>query len=261
MLQAVRRTLDVLETVAAAPDRALPLGELARAAKLNPATCAHIAGSLVEAGYLEQTARRGGYRLGPMAYRLTGGRSYRQDLIDAAKPIMDDLARELGENILLAVLQNGRRVALYESDGGNEVQARREPVQLTDPFATATGRRLAASLPEKDLQELLADRTWPLPGWPEAGTPATLRQLLAEIRQGGLANRDTGSVVGLALAVPDAAGATVASLGVYLPAFRFVDPHRQAVRDGLAQGAARIAAALSSPPTAAGRRQHQPQQE
>lgn len=229
MILAVQKALAALEALSAHTEVPISLGDIATQLGLQPSNCARILQTLVETGYAEQVGRKKGYILGPVAYALARHGPYRKDLVIAAEPFLAGLAAELRETASLAILRQGRRVLLSESDGGQEVQARSTPSQNYDPYTSAGGRLLLAHLAEAELAAFLASAGLPAKGvWPEVTSEAVLRRCLADIRAAGLAMREQPEVVGIAVPVLDGAG-SCAALGVFLPTYRFVDRHRQAV--------------------------------
>ncbi|HOX04760.1 MAG TPA: IclR family transcriptional regulator [Planctomycetota bacterium] len=241
MLEAVRKALKVLEAVAARPEAPTPLGTLADSAGLNPATCAHILASLVEAGYVEQAGRKQGYTLGPAAYALSAHGAYRRDLVRLAEPVMAGLAGSLGETVLLAALRGVRRLVLHEVEGGGLVRVRAEALRGDDPCETATGRVLLAALSGEELAAFLKAAGAPGRRWPEAATAAKLSEELARIRQAGHAVVDRGEVTGLAFPV-SRGGRVVAALGLFLPTYRFTAARRPQLLAALGEAAQAIGA-------------------
>lgn len=258
MVKALERALRVLEAVAADPETPRPLGAIAARAGLNPATAAHILKTLLATGYAEQAGRKAGYTLGPAAHRLSARGPYRKDLVRRAEPAMAALAARLGETAVLAVLRAGRRVTLLEAEGGAAVQVRSDLLREDDPWVSATGRVLIAGLPEGELAALLRAAGRPGGRWPEAASAAGRRAALERVRRRGCALVERGEVTGAAFPVTEG-GRTVAALGVFMPAFRFVAPHRRAVLDALraAAAAASLAGDAGDGPAGRGRRGRQ----
>ena len=78
MIQVINRALDILEIVAANPEKPTALGEIADALGLNHGTCANIMKTLVTRNYLEQVGTKKGYILGAKSYALTNNDAYRK---------------------------------------------------------------------------------------------------------------------------------------------------------------------------------------
>jgi DNA-binding IclR family transcriptional regulator len=241
MVQALERALKLLEVVAEDPGVPKALSQLALSVSLHPATCAHIMKTLVACGYVEQLGHKKGYTLGPAAYRLSARGPYRRDLVRRLEPLMKKLAQDLRETVVLAAMRDGRRITLHEIDGGADVQIRRGALQEDSLWQTAGGRVLIAGLPEDQLAVFINSTKIPAADWPEAATKEKLRKELERIRQEGLSLVHRGEIVGVARPIVEN-GRTIAALGVFLPAFRFVSPHREKTIEAL--GAAVSAASM-----------------
>lgn len=261
MVASVEKALRLLEFLAAEGARERPLAEIAEGLDLNKATCSHLLKTLVELGYAEQSGPRKGYRLGPMAYMLSRGAAYRRDLVAAAEPRMADLAREVRETVLLAVLRRGRRFTLCQIDGTQDVQVRAEPVATAhggasppwhttttvNVYETATGRLLLAHSAEDEVAAFVRANGLPGSRWPAVTDEASLASALAEIRGAGrVVNVTPTHVVGIAYPVRQD-GRVVAALGLYLPEFRFGGEHKGKVLGGMEHAAAAVSSRLTAP--------------
>ena len=106
MIQVINRALDILEYSAKHPDHVYSLTDIADHFGLNHATCANILKTLVIRKYIEQVGHKKGYRLGSMAYYLTGNITFRNNLVDIAKPVMKDLCELLNESVIMVQYSN-----------------------------------------------------------------------------------------------------------------------------------------------------------
>jgi DNA-binding IclR family transcriptional regulator len=70
MIQVIHRALNIMEYVAADPERPKELGDIAEDLKLHSATCANIIKTLVTRQYLVKLEKQKGYLIGPMFNRL-----------------------------------------------------------------------------------------------------------------------------------------------------------------------------------------------
>ncbi len=145
MIQVVRRALDILEYVATRPERACSLTEIAESLKLHQATCANIIKTSADKQYLEHVGRKKGYRLGAMAYN--------QNLILAAKDIMEELTGRLNETSLLGILRNQKRFIVHLVNSDQDLQVRSKTEQ--NLYETASGRLLLAYLPDKEKDNVI----------------------------------------------------------------------------------------------------------
>lgn len=164
MSQVLRRATSLLAVLS---DLELAtLGELSRLSRLPPATCARLMAMLVELGWADQISPRGPYRLGLTAQLLSERRPYLEKLIDAARPVLDELVRRLHQPVVLVRLRGDRRQVLIlrrPEDSSFTLS----PLEDRELYATATGRLLLAHLDPRrrrqmlDLLGLPRQKQWP----------------------------------------------------------------------------------------------------
>ncbi|HVF97768.1 MAG TPA: IclR family transcriptional regulator [Flavisolibacter sp.] len=226
MVLVVIKTFDILELVALRNGQAVTLTEIGAELNLNQATAANIIKTMVHKGYLEHIGKKKGYRLGPATYRLTNEVSYEQELVEAARPVMEELTAELNESSILGTLRNYKRYILHVVNSTQEVQVQVRTER--NVYETASGRLLIAYLPEKELERFLQqnglpDRTL----WKEAITHKSLQLELAKIKKDGIVKTHVSNRHVRGFAVPVFADEkVVAGLSVFLPDYRCT-PSRQ----------------------------------
>lgn len=239
MIQVIHRALDIMELIAKDSDREKSLTEIADGLGLNHGTCANILKTLVSRKYVEQAGPKKGYRLGSMAYALTGNASYKRDLVQAARPVMEELTRALNENTLLAVLKEEKRLLLFDVRSDQDLQVRTTAEKHV--FDAATGRLLLAFLSPAERQNFV--RKYGLPAesvWKEAATPEGFQATLDKIREEEMAIQVTAKQI-VGIAVPVRKGEqVVATLGLFLPETRFKGAWRKEIVAQLKKAAAGI---------------------
>jgi DNA-binding IclR family transcriptional regulator len=244
MVLVVVKALDILEYIARDSGRAYSLTEVAEALNMHQATCVNILQTLVEKNYLEHLGRKKGYRLGPMAYNLTNNLSYSQDLVLAAKDVMEDLTNRLNETSILGIIRNQKRfiVHLVNSDQDLQVRSRTE----RNIYETASGRVLLAYLSEKERASLISSIGYPSTDvWPGADTSQGLEAELALIRTSEEAiTHSKTHIIGLAVPVRRHQQ-VVASLSVFLPEIRCSQGRKKEIELELQTTAAEISQRLS----------------
>lgn len=243
-IQVLDRALDALEWLGRAPGAAHPLGDIAAGVRLHAATAARILASLAARGYVEQDGPRKGWRLGPMAYTLASRGPYRHDLVRAATPRVERLARDVRESTVLAVLRAGRRYTLCRADGGENVQVRSEVMHELNPYRRATGRLLLAHLEPRELDRFVEIHGLPGSDWPEVRSRKSLDEALGKLRQLGVLPIVSDGVAAAAAPVRER-GRVTAALGVYLPEHRFRGAHRRDVLARLEEAADELSARLN----------------
>lgn len=239
MIQVINRALEILEYVSKQGGEPASLSEIAEAAGIHQTTCANIIKTLTDKNYLEHLGRKKGYRLGASAYHLTGNLAYNQNLILAAKPIMEALTAKLNETSLLGILRNNKRflVHVVTSDQDLQVRTRSE----SDIYPTASGRMLMASLPAKELDNLIQILGLPQPHiWPDIHSKEDLLVALQDIRKKEIAlTLSTKHIVGLAVPIRKNIQ-VIASLSIFLPESRFTSTHKEAILQELRSAAQQI---------------------
>lgn len=222
MIQVVHRALDILEIIAADPEKPKSLGEIANTLGLNHGTCANIMKTLVSRKYLEQVGTKKGYILGSRSYTLSGNDAYRKDLIEAAAPEMEKLTAATNENSLLAVLSGDKRIAIHRISAEQELQVRTADEKYV--YDAASGRLLFAMLTDAEIERFTNKYGVPSAEmWSEASSEERLRAVVAQIRREECAFQvlPGRQVVGLAVPVFKH-DRIVASLSIYLPEYRFM---------------------------------------
>jgi DNA-binding IclR family transcriptional regulator len=239
MIQVVVRALEILEYVSKQANEPVSLSEIATAVGLHQPTTANIVKTLVSKHYLEHLGRKQGYRLGANAYHLTGNLAYNQNLILAAKDVMEDLTRKVNENSLLGILRNNKRYLLHavQSDQDLLVRSRTE----SDIYPTATGRLLIAFLSAKELENLIQSVGLPPTHiWQGTQTKEDLMKALAEIRQNEIAfTLSTKHIVGIGVPIKKN-GNVIASLSIFLPESRYTSEHKKLIISELTKAKDRI---------------------
>ncbi len=220
MIQVINRALDILEFVAKQGKEPIQLIKIAQNANLSQPTTANIVKTLLAKNYLERVSRKDGYRLGAGAYQLTGNLSYNQNVILAAKEVMEDLTKQLNETSLIGILRNNKRYIIHmvHSDQNLQVRARIE----SDIYSTATGRLLMAFCTPKELDNIVSVIGLPLAQvWPQALTREALEQALQKIRKEEFAQtHNENHIVGFAVPIYRKKE-VIASLSIFLPESRY----------------------------------------
>jgi DNA-binding IclR family transcriptional regulator len=241
---AAGRVLAILDTFTDRHD-SQTLSSIARRSGLTLPTTHRLVGELTTWGALHRQPD-GEYTIGLKVLELGSLAGHRLRLKQLAHPYLHGLHHATNTNIHLSVSVQ-QDVLYLESmlaPGGAPVTSRfggRWPMH-----ATATGRVLLAALPPDELDDLLRQ---PLAAYsPHTDTdPNRLRQLLAEVRQRGVAvayDQIAVGVIALAAPIVGPHGHPVASVGITAPKDRFT-PHQ--LIPPLVSTAQRISRALNGP--------------
>ncbi len=248
MIQVIHRAFDILEFCSKHPEQVYSLTEIANATKLNHATCANILKTLVNRNYIEQIGYKKGYRLGSMAYYLTGNFSSRTSLIKIAKPIMKELCELLNETVIIAIYNkyNHQRTVLHSEYTEHELQVRSNKEK--NAYDTSTGRLIIANLDKKD-QEMIVNKFGlpPQSIWKEASTKESFFLELNKIKSNGIAYQTSAAhIVGIAVPI-FYESKVIASLGIYLPTVRFIGDLKKLIIQKLSEASISLSERLSNP--------------
>jgi IclR family KDG regulon transcriptional repressor len=228
-VQAVDHAIDVLECLARA-GTAVGVSDIARQTGLSKATAHHLLATLEARRLVMRDGHSASYRLGWGLYELGSVVVRSVDLSRVARPVLDKLALETGESVLLGIRDEDSVLYLDRGDApaGFHMVAtagRRSPLH-----STASGKLLLAFAADEVVDEYL---NRPMERFTEATLtdPEALREQLVQIRAVGYATcwqeRELG-LCSVAVALHDHSGET-ASLTLAAPAGRLtpesVDAH------------------------------------
>jgi aminomethyltransferase len=213
-VQSVSRAVSLLEALAGGGE--LGVTELGRRLGVHKATASRLLSTLARHRLVERNPSTDKYRLGPGLLHLASSVRAGLNLVEQARPVLEDLAARTRETVNLAVLDRDR-VTHIDQVAGTRTIASVSWVGRTTPYhCTATGKVLLAFLSEVELERLLGA---PL----EACTPHSivdpkrLRRQLLEVRARGWARAIEEYERGLnAVAAPvrGATGEVIAALSV-----------------------------------------------
>jgi IclR family transcriptional regulator, KDG regulon repressor len=239
MIQVIVRALDILEFVAQHGKEPIQLIKIAENAGLSQPTTANIVKSLVDKNYLERVGRKEGYRLGPAAYQLTGNLSYSQNLVLAAKDLMEDLTEQLNETSLLAIIKNNKRFVLHTVQSNQDLQVRTRTEAPV--YQTASGRLLLAYLNAKELDKFIQAAGLPNPQeWPGIQTKEKLEKALQKIKKEEFIQTvNAHHIIGFAIPVYKNKE-VIASLSVYLPESRVTPAYKENIAKSMIRTANKI---------------------
>jgi IclR family transcriptional regulator, acetate operon repressor len=199
------------------------LSDLARLSGLNKATCFRMMTEMQALGLVEQTGPSKAYRLGPAVLRLAALREAAVPTRDAAMPVVQALAREVGETAHLShIVGSNLRTLAFAYSAAHGTKVMMEDADLLPFHATSSGLAVLAFLPDAMVDSLLAA---PLPAFTAATdvNPTHIRARLAMIRNAGWSETHAtfeADVRSVAVPLFDATGACTGAIGIAAPAAR-----------------------------------------
>jgi DNA-binding IclR family transcriptional regulator len=249
-VQVIRRSFAVLRALGNGP---LGVSEVAAASRIPKSTAARLLAALVSEGAVEQVPGERRYRLGPDLLAIASGLSETWDIVAIARPVLVDLAAELGEPAGVSIRDGWtvQYVDQVEPPNPNPVQVRDWTGTRIPLHAVSSGHVFLAQFPAPVLARYLAE---PL----ESFTPRTLTdapallERLREVRRDGHAwVRDEYAVGITSVAAPiaDARAEIVAAVHVHGPSYRFpVEGEESSIAAAVRTAASRIGVRLRAAP-------------
>jgi DNA-binding IclR family transcriptional regulator len=225
MIQVVNRALNILEFIASDSNKEFSLSEIANTLELQHSTCANILKTLVSRGYVEQTKVKGNYKLGIMIYHLSNNGS-NSSIINATEDLMIDLRNKVNETVILSVIKNQRRIVLSMMTNTHEIQVK--TIKESSVYSATTGRVILAHYTENELNYFIEKVGLPSENeWPGINTKKKLREELYRIKTQNIEiTLNKNHVIGLATPIIKESK-IIASLGIYLPDFRYGDTEKK----------------------------------
>jgi IclR family transcriptional regulator, KDG regulon repressor len=229
LIQSVSHALDVIEQFGADQEE-LGVTELSKRLKLHKNNVFRLLATLESRGYIEQNRSTENYRLGLRCLQL-GQRYVRQiGLLEQARPVMGDLARNCKETALLAVYRNEGMVPVEAVETQQPVRIVPVIGELLPLHCTAVGKaHLAFAAAE--------ERDSALPRTLQRFTEKTITEKqafakhLQEVVQKGFAvdmGEHIADVCSVAVPIRDYTRSVVACLAVSGPAYRLTAEHTAA---------------------------------
>lgn len=245
------KSLSLLEAVMASPE-GIGTRALMKQLGYNVATVHNIATTFRTRGYLHQDPETRHFLPGARLTLLGQHPHGLQHLSDLAAPIVERLAANLNESVLLARIE-GHRVINLKYIPGRQALRVHEPEDVSDhSYCTAFGKVLLSTLSEEDLNAYLRETKLLSLTPATISKPATLKKELQHVRKQGFARTVDEYCEGIsAVAVPirDPWGAVVASIGASAPTLRIKKKDRfSATLAALKDAASEIEGAWSGSP-------------
>lgn len=200
----------------------LGITTLATRLRLAKSTVHRLASTLTSAGFLEQNAQTGKYRLGVALFELGALVRRRMDVANEARPKLRELLEKTGETVQLGIVDHFSVLYVYEMESPRAIRMAAAVGGRAPLHCTAVGKVLLAFQPAEYVAKL-TDR-----GLAAYTAKTTTRRedllgMLEEVRLRGHAVDDEESEGGLrAIAAPvrNHAGTVIAALGVAAPVQR-----------------------------------------
>lgn len=252
-VQSLGRAFAILEEVARHRE-GIGLADLSKLVGLHNSTTFHLAKTMVSLGYIRQEKDSKRYRIGRPLFALAASALDEIEMVNVAKPVLEDLSQQTGESSHFSVRMGDAVVVIARTGGPGAFQLAARVGVVRPAHCTALGKVMLASLNDDQLKRFL-ERVELKPSTEKSITeiPALLREI-AEVRRTGVAF-DEGEfnleVRCIAVPVKDFTGQIVGALGISGPIWRQTHQAQRAKAKMLQAAAARLSAAFGAQGTAA----------
>ncbi|HYL81345.1 MAG TPA: IclR family transcriptional regulator [Candidatus Acidoferrum sp.] len=244
--KSLAKGLAVIETLAGNA-RPLTAVELSQQLKLARPTLYRILATLLRCGFVVREDGKPYFRwslklldLGHQVLECT-------DLLEAARPILRDLAAKFRETVHLAVEEEGRMVYLDKVEGSGPFCTNSRPGRRVPMHCTGLGKSVLAYLPAERVRSILSHHGMH-PGTPRTiGTLAGMERELARVRRQGYAIDDVEFEDGVRCVgapVFDHRGVPIAAISVSAPVSRMTRSRARQVGSILRDATAGVSRAI-----------------
>ncbi len=244
-MSSLERALDLLVALEKSGP-SMGLSELSRATGIHKATTQRLLSVLERRGFVQRT--HGRYLMGAatvsLAYAFLGGNI----LPTAARPILEQLTLTSGETSCLFVRQGFDRVVIQRVNSPHPLRYSLQIGQRLPLHLGASGRVLAAAMPEDELLQLLDQLQEARLVSGETLSRGELLARIDETRQAGFAvsmEERAAGVASVAVPIVAAGEGTIAALNIAGPVSRMADERVPQLVDELRQSAEEIARAYA----------------
>ena len=244
-LSSVANSIRLLTSFSGDEDE-LGITTLAGRLRLAKSTVHRLAATLTSAGFLEQNAETGRYRLGVALFELGALVRRRMDVANEARPKLRELLDKTGETVQLGIVDHFSVLYVYEMESPRAIRMAAAVGGRAPLHCTAVGKVLLAFQTPEYVKEVVQQGL-------TAYTPRTvtrreaLLDMLDEVRQREHAVDDEESESGLrAVAAPvrNHTGSVIAAVGVAAPVQRMSKKTMQTCVPGVMATAAAVSARL-----------------
>jgi IclR family transcriptional regulator, KDG regulon repressor len=221
-VQSLGRAFAILEEVAR-HRKGVGLAHLSKLVGLHTSTTFHLAKTLVSLGYVRQEPDSKRYRIGRPLFALAASALDEIEMVNLAKPILENLSHDTGESSHFSVRIGDAVVVIAKTGGPGAFQLADRVGVVRPAHCTALGKVMLASLSDEQLQSFL-DRAELKPRTAKSITeiPA-LRREVGKVRRTGVANDEgefDAEVRCFAVPVRDFTGQVVGAVGISGPIWR-----------------------------------------
>lgn len=197
VVQSVARCLRLLDLLGEHAALGLSVTEAARLLGASKSATFAVLQTLIADDFVVEVAPGPRYRLGPAILRLADCQTRSMPLIEAVRPVMQELTGETGWTSRLAVSEQGYALFIDRVDGGGTIRFFTPLGRREMPHHSAAGKAMLAAADEDQVRAIVAETGLPERTQHTITDVDALLQDLALIRERGFAIDDEEDDVGV----------------------------------------------------------------
>lgn len=183
----ISRVGALLRAVAAQEPAGASTTDVAKIAGLARPTAHRLLMAMAEEGLVDRDLKTGRWSLGPELYLLGAGAANRYDIVDQARDIVAQLARESGESTFLSARRGDETVCVHAQEGSFPLRSHVLHVGIRFPLGVASaGLVILSHLADRDIDDFFT-RVDPALHWGEPHAEPAIRDRIAATRRTGYA--------------------------------------------------------------------------
>lgn len=221
-------------------DFELSAADIARKVGIPLTTAHRTLATLTGSGLLEQSKKKGKYKIGLALYAIGNLYLTTTDIFKATKPVSEIISGLTSETVSLGIRDKGNVILVMREESEHALRLTRHIGSPLPAYASSMGKALLSELTEAEIDSLYPEeKLLPL----TQKTIPTKKQLkleLEQIRKTGIAfNREESyeGVEAIASIIRNASGRAVAAIGIPVPILRLDKTKRERLVTLVSMGA------------------------
>lgn len=192
----------------------ITVAEIARELDIPRATCFRLVWTLAEDGYLVR-GNGSEFRLGPKVLTVGFGYLHSQDIIELARPILEDLRDRIGASTHMGVLDGTEVLYIVRAPSHQRLSSNRYVGSRLAAHCSSLGRALLLDHDAEEIADLFAGHPMEALNATTPTDPASLARAIARDREKGyVAGRFVDGVLSVAAPVRDSSNRITAAINV-----------------------------------------------
>jgi IclR family transcriptional regulator, KDG regulon repressor len=228
-VQSVERTLDIVETLSI-NRTGVGVTELAKNLDLHKSTVHRLLTTLMMRKYVEQDSDTGKYRLSVKLFELGNAVLSKLNMRAHAMPFLRELRERCRETVQLSIVDQNQVLYIDVLESPEKIGVKAQIGERAPLYCTAAGKVWLAGLPEERFDEVMREAVLESHTSRSITNLETLKDQVKKIKQTGIATDQgeyNGDLRGVAAAIKNYRGRTIACLSLAVPSSRFQEEQYQ----------------------------------